>query len=94
MALRLYVAVFYAVLHWVAVAVALATLVGNTEWQQRCAFKAIGQSFNNWLGSLGNGDNMEETKILEHIKAFFESNGTSRFEELTVIRQADGEVIR
>ena len=48
MALRLYVAVFYAVLHW-SVAVALATLVGNTEWQQRCAFKAIGQCFNNWF---------------------------------------------
>jgi hypothetical protein len=37
---------------------------------------------------------MEETKMLEHIKAFFEANGTSRFEDLTVIRQADGEVIR
>lgn len=37
---------------------------------------------------------MEETKVLEHIKAFFEANGTSRFENLTVIRHVDGEVIR
>ena len=78
----------------VAVAGELATLAGITGWQQGRAFEAIGQCFNNWLGSLGNGENMEETKILEHIKAFFESNGTSRFEDLTVIRQADGEVIR
>ncbi|MFX7044619.1 hypothetical protein ABTI28_19875, partial [Acinetobacter baumannii] len=56
--------------------------------------EAVAQCFNTWLNSLGGGENMEETKILEHIKAFFESNGPSRFEDLTVIRQADGEVIR
>lgn len=78
----------------VAVAGELATLAGITGWQQGRAFDAIAQCFNAWLGSLGSGENMEETTILEHIKAFFESNGTSRFEDLTVIRQADGEVIR
>lgn len=78
----------------VAVAGELATLAGITSWQQGRAFEAIAQCFNTWLSSLGNGENMEETKILEHIKAFFESNGASRFEDLTVIRQADGEVIR
>ena len=78
----------------VAVAGELATLAGITGWQQGRAFDAIAQCFNTWLSSLGNGENMEETKILEHIKSFFESNGTSRFEELTVIRQADGEVMR
>ena len=78
----------------VAVAGELATLAGITGWQKGRAFEAIAQCFNTWLGSLGSGENMEETKILEHIKAFFESNGTSRFEDLTVIRQADGEVIR
>jgi uncharacterized protein (DUF927 family) len=78
----------------VAVAGELATLAGITGWQQGRAFEAIAQCFNTWLSSLGNGENMEETRILEHIKAFFESNGTSRFEELTVIRQADGEVRR
>ena len=72
----------------------LATLAGITGWQQGRAFEATAQCFNTWLSSLGNGENMEETKILEHIKAFFESNGTSRFEDLTVIRQANGEIIR
>ncbi|MFV5589871.1 DUF927 domain-containing protein [Acinetobacter variabilis] len=78
----------------VAVAGELATLAGITGWQSGRAFEAIAQCFNTWLSTLGNGENMEETKILEHIKAFFESNGTSRFEDLTIIRQANGEVIR
>lgn len=78
----------------VAAAGEIATLAGITGWQPGRAFEAIAQCFNTWLGSLGNGENMEETKILEHIKAFFEANGTSRFEDLTVIRQADGEVTR
>jgi putative DNA primase/helicase len=78
----------------VAAAGELATQVGITGWQQGRAFEAVAQCFNTWLGNLGNGENMEETKTLEHIKAFFEANGTSRFEDLTIIRQADGEVVR
>ncbi len=78
----------------VAVAGELATQAGITGWQQGRAFEAVAQCFNTWLGNLGNGENLEETKILEHIKAFFEANGTSRFEDLTVIRHTDGEVIR
>lgn len=78
----------------VATAGELATQAGITGWTQGRAFEAVAQCFNTWLGNLGNGENMEETKTLEHIKAFFEANGTSRFEDLTVIRQADGEVIR
>ena len=78
----------------VAAAGELATQAGITGWKQGRAFEAVAQCFNTWLGNLGNGDNMEETKTLEHIKAFFEANGTSRFEDLAVTRQADGEVIR
>ena len=78
----------------VATAGELATQAGITGWQQGRAFEAVAHCFNTWLGNLGNGENMEETKTLEHIKAFFEANGTSRFEDLTVIRQADGEVVR
>ena len=78
----------------VATAGELATQAGITGWQQGRTFEAVAQCFNTWLGNLGNGENMEETKTLEHIKAFFEANGTSRFEDLTVIRQADGEVLR
>ncbi len=76
----------------VATAGELATQAGITGWQQGRAFESVAQCFKAWLGNLGNGENMEETKTLEHIKAFFEANGTSRFEDLTVIRQADGEV--
>ncbi|MHA3050735.1 DUF927 domain-containing protein, partial [Acinetobacter sp. ANC 4639] len=57
-------------------------------------FEALGQCFHNWLGNLGNGENLEETKILEHFKAFFEAHGTSRFEDLRVLRHPDGDVIR
>ena len=78
----------------VAVAGELATQAGITGWQQGRSFDAVGQCFNTWLGTIGNGENIEETKILEHFKAFFEAHGTSRFENLTVIRQPDGEVIR
>ncbi len=78
----------------VAVAGELATLAGITGWQQGRALEAVAQCFNNWLDSLGSGENMEETRILEHIKAFFEANGTSRFQELTAIGQKDGKVIQ
>lgn len=78
----------------VAAAGELATQAGITGWKQGRAFEAVAQCFTTWLSNLGNGENVEETKILEHIKAFFESNGTSRFEDLTVIRHTDGEVIR
>ncbi|WP_333640817.1 DUF927 domain-containing protein [Acinetobacter johnsonii] len=78
----------------VATAGELATQAGITGWRKGRAFEAIAHCFNTWLGNLGHGENMEETKVLEHIKAFFEANGTSRFEDLTVIRQADGEVLR
>ena len=78
----------------VAVAGELATQAGITGWATGRAFEAIRQCFKIWLCSLGSNENMEEAKILEHIKAFFEANGTSRFEDLTVIRQADGDVIR
>ena len=78
----------------VAVAGELATQAGITGWQQGRAFEALGQCFQTWLDSLGNGENLEETKILEHFKAFFEAHGTSRFEDLRVRRHPDGEVIR
>jgi uncharacterized protein (DUF927 family) len=78
----------------VAVAGELATQAGITGWQQGRCLEAVGQCFNAWLSTLGNGENIEETKVLEHIKTFFEAHGTSRFEDLTVIRQANGEVLR
>jgi putative DNA primase/helicase len=78
----------------VAAAGELATQAGITGWMKGRAFEAIAHCFNTWLGNLGHGENMEETKSLEHIKAFFEANGTSRFEDITRIRQVDGDVLR
>ncbi|SDC25737.1 DUF927 domain-containing protein [Acinetobacter boissieri] len=78
----------------VAVAGELATQADITGWQRGRAFDAVGQCFNTWLNSFGDGSNLEETKILEHFKAFIESHGSSRFESLIVIRHADGEVVR
>ena len=78
----------------VAAAGELATQAGITGWMKGRAFEAIAHCFNTWLGNLGHGENMEETKSLEHIKAFFEANGTSRFEDITRIRQADCDMLR
>jgi hypothetical protein len=47
--------------------------------------------FNTWLGNLGNGENIEETKFLS-ISRHFLKQWHQRFEDITRIRQADGEV--
>lgn len=77
----------------VAVAGELATEASITGWQKGRSFEAVGQCFNAWLGTLGNGENIEETKMLEHFKTFFEAHGASRFQNLTVMRRTDGEVV-
>ena len=78
----------------VATAGELATQAGITTWTKGRAFEAVAQCFKAWLSHLGNGENVEERKILEHVKAFFEEHGTSRFENLTVMRSPDGEIMR
>lgn len=72
----------------------LATLAGITGWQVGRAFEAIAQCFKVWLGHFGLSSNLEDVKILEHFKAFFEAHGNSRFEDLTVNRHPNGNVIR
>lgn len=66
----------------VAAAGEIATQAGITGWQQGCAFAAVGQCFNDWLEGFGQGGNHEERTILAEVKAFFEANGASRFENL------------
>ena len=78
----------------VAVAGELATEAHITGWTSGRAFNALGQCFNTWLSSFGDGSNLEETKILEHFKGFIEAHGSSRFENLTVVRSPDGEIVR
>jgi hypothetical protein len=78
----------------VASAGELATRAGITGWQDGKAFEAAGHCFNSWLADFGVGtENLEEQKILEHIKLFFESHGSSRFESLAVMRNAAGDEI-
>ena len=78
----------------VAVAGELATQANITGWQTGRAFEALQHCFNTWFDHFGQDGNLEERKILEHIKTFFEANGSSRFESLHSSRSADGEIIR
>ncbi|MDC4317715.1 DUF927 domain-containing protein [Acinetobacter baumannii] len=78
----------------VAVSGELATKAGITGWQEGRAFNAVEQCFKTWLDDFGTGDNLEEIKILEHVKTFFVLHGASRFENLAVSRHPDGEIIR
>ncbi|WP_269913801.1 DUF927 domain-containing protein [Acinetobacter sp. HY1485] len=67
----------------VAVAGELATQADITGWQCGTAFKAVQQVFNEWLGGFDHVGNFEEREILNHVKAFFEAHGASRFECIT-----------
>ena len=78
----------------VAVAGELATQANITGWQTGRAFEALQHCFNTWFDHFGQDGNLEERKILEHIKTFFEANGSSRFESIHINRSADGEIIR
>lgn len=66
----------------VAAAGELATQVGITKWQKGRSIEAAGQCFNKWLSSFGDGVNLEQVKILSQVRAFFDANGSSRFESL------------
>lgn len=78
----------------VAVAGQLASEAGITGWKHERAFEAMGQCFKIWFDHCGADGNLEERKILERIKGFFEAHGTSRFENLTVLRQPNGDLIQ
>lgn len=60
----------------------LANEVGITHWQKGRAIEAVGQCFNKWLASFGDGMNLEQIKILAQVRSFFEAHGSSRFENL------------
>lgn len=78
----------------VACAGELATQAKITGWQSGRAYEAVGLCFKSWLNEFGSTDNIEEKKILNQIKHFFELHGTSRFEPLEIKRNAFGEEIR
>ena len=65
-----------------AVAGELATHYGLTGWPQGEARRAAQECFNAWLEAFGGNGNREGRAILEHVQAFFEKHGASRFESM------------
>ncbi len=66
----------------VAAAGEMATAAGITGWQAGDAIKASLRCFNDWLVNFGGIGNQEERAILEHVRAFIEAHGSSRFESM------------
>jgi uncharacterized protein (DUF927 family) len=74
-----------------AVAGELATHYGLTGWEKGEAEKAAQKCFRAWLEGFGGAGNREERSMLSQVKAFFESHGASRFENLNA--DADQRII-
>ncbi|MGE6390443.1 DUF927 domain-containing protein [Psychrobacter pacificensis] len=58
----------------------LATQAGITGWQAGQATKAVMICLDNWLDNYGRDGEHEQRQIIEHIKAFIEQHGSSRFQ--------------
>lgn len=58
----------------------LATRYGLTGWQEGEATRAAATCFISWLNTFGDRGNREERQLLEQVRAFFEANGASRFQ--------------
>lgn len=67
----------------VAVAGELATYYGLTSWASGEATGAVHKCFNSWLDGFGGTGNREERNLLAQVRAFFETHGASRFEDLS-----------
>ena len=67
----------------VAVAGELATHYGLTGWAKHDAEIAAKACFASWLEGFGSVGNREERDVLAQIRAFFESHGASRFEDVS-----------
>lgn len=64
----------------VAAAGEMATKAGITGWQAGQATKAVMICFDNWLDNYGRNGEHEQQQIIEHIRAFIEQHGSSRFQ--------------
>ena len=64
----------------VAAAGEMATLAGITGWQAGQATTAVMACLDNWLDNYGRDGEHEQRQIIEHIKAFIEQHGSSRFQ--------------
>jgi uncharacterized protein (DUF927 family) len=66
----------------VAVAGELATHYGLTGWPKDEATTAAGKCFAAWLESFGGEGNREDRALLAQVRAFFETHGAGRFEDV------------
>ena len=64
----------------VAAAGEMATQAGITGWQVGQATTAVMTCLDNWLDNYGRDGEHEQRQIIEHIKAFIEQHGSSRFQ--------------
>jgi len=64
----------------VATAGEMATRAGVTGWQAGQATTAVMTCLDNWLDNYGRDGEHEQRQIIEHIKAFIEQHGSSRFQ--------------
>jgi hypothetical protein len=71
----------------VAVAGELATEAGLTGWAQGEVSTAAAHCLRDWIEAFGGIGNHEERAILEHVRAFIEAHGSSRFESMTADRE-------
>ncbi|STX28468.1 inner membrane protein [Legionella beliardensis] len=66
----------------VAIAGELASHYGLTGWEKGESFSAAQKCFNVWLDAFGSEGNREDRAILAQVRAFFESHGASRFDNV------------
>ena len=64
----------------VAAAGEMATRADITGWQAGQATTAVMTCLDNWLDNYGRDGEHEQRQIIEHIKAFIEQHGSSRFQ--------------
>jgi uncharacterized protein (DUF927 family)/phage/plasmid primase-like uncharacterized protein len=67
----------------VAVAGELATHYGLTSWNKGESICAAEKCFAAWLDAFGGSGNREERAMLSQVRAFFETHGASRFEDMS-----------
>ena len=75
----------------VAAAGEMATLAAITGWQAGQATTAVMTCLDNWLDNYGRDGEHEQRQIIEHIKAFIEQHGSSRFQPCHIHMHQDFE---
>lgn len=75
----------------VAAAGEMATQADITGWQAGQATTAVMTCLDNWLDNYGRDGEHEQRQIIEHIKAFIEQHGSSRFQPCHIHMHQDFE---